>query len=79
MRKSTYTIYDNISKIFNWPFAAFNDDDAIRTFSLTIKEKLSERTTEFSLFHNGYYDDSTGVWEPEEPHCVLRGNEINFE
>lgn len=77
MRKPTYTVFDNVSKIFNWPFAAFNVDDAIRSFTNTITKEIPERINEFSLYHNGFYDDNTGVWEAIEPTCIFRGSEIS--
>ena len=79
MRKPTYTIYDNVSQIFNWPFAAYNDADAIRSFTQNIEREMMERKNEFSLYTNGFYDDNTGTWEPSEPTCIFRGSEIGKE
>jgi hypothetical protein len=77
MRKPTYTVFDSVSQIYNWPFAAFNDEDAKRSFSTSILKELPERAQEFSLWHNGYYDDNTGMWEPTELVCIYRGSEID--
>jgi hypothetical protein len=77
MVKSTYTIYDTISKVFNWPFTAHNDQDAIRSFSNSITKEIPDRAIEFVLYKNGEYDDSTGIFTSFEPVPVFRGSEID--
>ena len=77
MRKPTYSVFDNVSKVFNYPYAAINEPDAVRSFSNSIAKEIPERCNEFALYHNGWYDDTTGVWESMEPTCVFRGSEIS--
>jgi hypothetical protein len=77
MKKPTYSIRDNIAKFFNFPFMAMNDDDAIRSFTNSIKKEMPDRLEEYSLYHNGWFDDSTGAFESLEPTVIFRGIDIN--
>ena len=75
MKRPMYSVYDSVAEIFNKPFPAHNDADAIRVFEKSIEESgfEKERCTDYSLFRIGVFDDNVGEFLPEKALKVSQG------
>jgi hypothetical protein len=64
MRMQLYAIYDTIADVFNKPFTAHNDADAIRAFTQSFEQGNQANKEDFVLYHLAEYDDSNGCIHP---------------
>ena len=69
MLRKMYTIYDSCSGVHDLPFAAHNEDHAVRNVRMALQEEnhpIARSPHDFHLKFVGVYDDSTGVFTPAE-------------
>lgn len=69
-----FTIYDSKAKIYNKPFFQLNIQVALRTAGDLVKDGTSEvanHPEDFTLFHIGSYDDTTGEIKKNETHMAI--------
>lgn len=64
-KTKVYTLFDAAASVFLKPFQATNDGEAIRLFTTWVNDSetpsnVSKYPHQFSLWHLGEYDDSTG-------------------
>jgi hypothetical protein len=59
-----YAIYDTVADVFNKPFTAHNDADAIRAFSQSFEQGNKANKQDYVLYHIGEYNDSDGSLYP---------------
>lgn len=81
MKLNIYSIFDKAAQAFITPFFMHNKAMAIRVFSDNVNSQeennISKHPEQFSLFHLGEYDDSTGVIIPlEKPEVVATALEV---
>lgn len=74
MRTNLYSVYDTIAGVFNKPFVEHNDDTAKRAFQASASEQ--PHLADYSLYHLGYYDDTTGEIIPVDPLKIMSGLDI---
>lgn len=55
MIKKIYSVYDNVACVFNNPFVAINDADAIRMFDQAANEQV--HGADYELHYLGTMDD----------------------
>ena len=64
MKLNVYSIFDSAAKAYTNPFFMHNDGLAIRAFSDNVnaeqENNISKHPDQFTLFHIGEFDDSTG-------------------
>lgn len=75
MKLNLYSIYDNVAKVFNKPFVALNDGDAMRTFGQAIQS--IPHKNDYVLYALGSYTDHDGVIVPMEPVRILSGFDVD--
>lgn len=69
-----YTIHDSKAKAFMTPWFQANDQTAIRICKDTVNKPghpFSTNAEDFSLFHIGEYDETTGKINPVNPIHVI--------
>ena len=80
MTTEMYTIFDSEAQIYQLPFYEINDGTAIRKlqqFATKSPEDVMVRYPEqFTLFHIGTYDDSTGSLHPVDPSVIMQMDKI---
>jgi len=67
MLLNAYAIYDSKAEAYNQPFFRLKHGVSIREFSEVAndeKSNISKNPEDFTLFHIGSYDDSTGLLTP---------------
>jgi hypothetical protein len=79
MIKQLYTIRDTVADIFNRPFVAHNDADAIRAFTQSFEKGGQGNKEDYVLYHIGSYNDSNGIIDTVEPIRVYSGLDIKEE
>lgn len=69
MKILQYSIYDSVMELFNTPFVAFNDKDAVRIIqqAATPNSSLWQHSQDFTLHHVSIYDNETGTFENITP------------
>lgn len=80
MKLKIYTVFDQAVEAYMPPFTMRSHGEAIRAFTDSV---LSEGTAmnahpkDFTLFHNGAFDESNGMVEPlDTPIALVKGNEV---
>jgi hypothetical protein len=76
MRMQLYAIYDTVADIFNKPFTAHNDSDAIRAFTQSFEQGNQANKQDYVLYHLGEYNDGNGEITPVVPLKVYSGFDI---
>lgn len=78
-----YSVYDEITKLFNLPFASINQNDAIRTIRMAAQDSthpLHKSAQDYSLYSIGIYDDTTGQYTNHNiPDLVIRVSQLKHE
>lgn len=70
MKYNLFTIYDEVTEVYNLPFAAINEREAIRNVTLAAQDpnsSLNRSAEDYSLYHVGTYDDQTAIYENIQP------------
>lgn len=70
MLLNVYSIFDAKLAVFNTPFFARANGEAIRSFSDLVHDSrttVAQHPEDFSLFHIGQYDDEKGCLLPSHP------------
>jgi len=79
MVKPMYAIYDSVSCVYDRPFPAMNDQDAIRSFTSVAMNKdtvIGQHPEHFKLFRIGKWNDAEGKLFGEGPHHIASAHEI---
>jgi hypothetical protein len=76
MRLQLYSIYDTIADVFNKPFTAHNDADAIRAFTQSFEQGNQANKNDYVLYHLGEYNDANGEIEAITPLKTYSGFDI---
>jgi hypothetical protein len=82
MKLKIFTIFDSAASAFKQPFFMHNNGIAIRAFSDLVNSddqnvEIAKHPEQFTLFHIGEYDDSTGSIVPlDTPISVSTGVEL---
>jgi hypothetical protein len=79
MKLELYSIYDTIADVFNKPFAAHNDADAIRAFTQSFEQGNKANKNDYVLYSLGSYNDGNGEIKPVVPLKVFSGFDIGKE
>lgn len=78
-----YSVYDVKTRLYQIPFPAFNDGDAIRRMSDEVNLKdcpVARHPEDYLLFVLGEYDDQNGKLSPfESPEQVIAFSELKKE
>lgn len=67
MKIGLYAVKDNLSNAFMAPTTIKSDNEAIRAFKSQVNniDIWKDNPGDFALYKVGYYDDETGIIEPE--------------
>ena len=79
MRLFMYAIYDSCSKVYDRPWVARSDGEAIRGFGDVANDTdhpIGKHPEHFTCFRIGLFDDNTGEMVPENPTAVARAHEL---
>jgi hypothetical protein len=76
MKLELYAIYDTIADVFNKPFTAHNDADAIRAFTQSFEQGNKANKEDYVLYSLGSYNDANGEITPVVPLKVYSGFDI---
>jgi hypothetical protein len=76
MKLELYAIYDTIADVFNKPFTAHNDADAIRAFTQSFEQGNQANKNDYVLYSLGSYNDGSGEISPVVPLKVYSGFDI---
>jgi hypothetical protein len=79
MKLELYAIYDTIADVFNKPFTAHNDADAIRAFTASFEQGNQANKNDYVLYSLGSYNDGSGEISPVVPLKVYSGFDIGKE
>lgn len=76
MTMNLYSVYDRAAGIYNAPFMAHSDRDAIRSFTLAMQNApadtpQSTNPGDFELFRVGSYDQNAGLLFSETPVIMI--------
>lgn len=61
MKMNLYSIYDQVTEVFNKPFTEHNDNSARRAFEQSISKSPSK--DDYCLYHIGSYNDANAEIE----------------
>lgn len=72
------SVYDVIAKVYYQPTYDMNDNGAIRTFMLAIKNNKSyaDVKDDLELYKVGSFDTTTGILTPMTPELLLKGRDV---
>lgn len=77
--KNIYAILDSVAATYTPPILLNNDDEAKRVFRdacLNPDLPMGAHSADYSIWHIGYYDTSTGVIDAVTPHhLILKGHQ----
>jgi len=76
MKLELYSIYDTIADVFNKPFTAHNDKDAMRAFTQSFEQGGKANKEEYVLYKIGAFNDSNGELNATVPLKVMSGLDI---
>ena len=79
MRVFMYAIFDSCSKVYDRPWVARSDGEAMRSFgdiASDFSHPIGKHPEHFSCFRVGLFDDNTGEIVPENPCCIARAHEL---
>lgn len=74
-----YSVKDTKSQLFGMPHFQQSDGVAIRSFSTACEDQntdLNKYPSDFSLYHVGSYDISTGNVSPASPRQICNASEF---
>lgn len=70
MNLPMYAIYDHVTQIYTRPMILNNDNEATRVFRdacINPELPMGAHQADYSMWHIGYYNDSTGLVEAVSP------------
>lgn len=70
MQYNLFSIYDEVTELYNLPFAAVNEREAIRNLTLAAQDpnsSLNRSSEDYSLYHVGVYDDQNATYTNIQP------------
>lgn len=80
MEVKHYSIFDQITQIYNIPFQAHNHNEAIRMFTTAASDpstNLSKNTSDYDLYYIASYDNETGDYTYQNPkELILKGSSL---
>lgn len=65
MQLKMYSIYDEVTQVFNHPFAAIAEQEAVRNMRILVNDPstlISKSPQDYTLYHVAMYDDQTGQY-----------------
>lgn len=75
-----YSIFDQVTQIFNLPFQAHNHNDAIRMFTNAAKDEttnLSKSPSDYNLYYVAIYDNEKGEYITISPkELIFKGSSL---
>ena len=78
-----YSVHDSVSGVYDRPFVARAEGDAVRSFGDIANDKdhpIGKHAEHFSLFHVGTWNDNTGKVDPCAPtHVVNAIDLVNYD
>lgn len=78
-----FSVYDEITCLYNLPFQAHNINDAKRIFTTALHDpstKLHQHPADYSLYYVATYDNETGTYINNSPkELILKGSQIALE
>lgn len=76
MQYSIYAVRDMVANQYHFPYYANNDEHAKRMFfqMLRTEEAMVRHPEDYALEHLGYWDNSTGEYDSNEPAHIARGS-----
>lgn len=80
MEQQLYSIYDEITEIYNTPFSVINEKDAIRSFRLLatdLSTLVGKSPQDYSLYRVATYDTCTGKFVNfHVPELIIRATQL---
>ena len=78
-----YSVHDSVSGVYDRPFVARAEGDAVRSFGDIANDKehpIGKHPEHFSLFHVGTWNDNSGKVDPTPPtHVVSAIDLVNYD
>ena len=80
MKVNLYSIYDTVAQVFNKPFTAHNDADAISSFVEASNNNANAHKDDYCLYAVGDWDDNNGTITPQKaPTKIYSGLDIKTD
>lgn len=80
MVKKIYSIRDAKGGVYNQPFQALNEQDAVRSFTRVAWDKnsmINAFPNDFDLYYLGEFDDTKGLYSPiDTPQHVVKAVDL---
>lgn len=79
MHQNVYAVYDQAAKAYLAPFFLNNDEMAIRIFrdcANSNDHQFGRFPSDYTLFHLGTFDDTTGMLESWAPQKIISALEV---
>lgn len=79
MRTNIYTVFDSCAAVYQKPFYARSDGEALRSFSDIAADKehpIGQHPEHYSLWRIGTYSDQDAEISVETPDCLGRAHEL---
>lgn len=76
---NVYAIFDNAAAVYMRPFFCAQHQQAVRLFedeSLNAETPIAKHPHDYSLWHIGTYDDSTGELAHLQLSCLSKAHEV---
>ena len=74
-----YAVFDSASGVYDRPFCARSEGEAIRSFTdvaCDCDHPIGRHPEHYSMFRVGSFDDNDGEIIPESAKCVARAHEL---
>lgn len=78
MQMTIYAIRDSKTEMYNRPFYAVAEGEAVRNFTDLVNDPTTtpgRHPADFALYRIGSYDDVSALIEGHSPVCIVTGNE----
>lgn len=70
MKSFVFTVFDSCAKVYDRPFVARSEGEALRSFTDIAsddKHPIGQHPEHYSIWRIGMYDDATGKIDTESP------------
>lgn len=82
MRYNIYTIFDSCAQVYQRPFVAQSDGEALRSFGDIAGDKehpIGQHPEHYSIWRNGTFSGADGSIKSEEKECLAHAIDLLAE
>ena len=79
MKLGIYSVYDKAVGAYMQPFMVRSSGEAVRSFTEACNDPqkpFGKYASDYSLYHHGYFDDNSGLYDCGDPVRIISANEV---